>query len=326
MIAVLLVSLLGFAAIAIDIGHARLVSAEIQHAADAAALAGATAVYSPDFDDTVASARLLAQEFAAANEANGSAVDDLDLNAANDANGDIVVGEWDFGERTFEATTDGARVNAVQVRTARASERNTAVSTYLGQLLGVTEMSVRASAIAASGGPACVNGFPLALPRCGVLDSNGDPLCNGTTLRFANDRIDNAGLTGLTDESASTQDFRDIIDSYDPDAGCTVSADDTIRLNNGTPITALRGSLNSFLAQGPVTVFIPIIGPLSGEGTCELRYNNLYDIEGFVAFELTAVGYAPDQYIEGRVLCGVQASGPAGSEYFGLAAQPRLVD
>jgi Flp pilus assembly protein TadG len=322
-VVVSLTVLLGFAGLAIDIGHGQVVNAELHHGADSAALAGASGLLGTRVIDPILTSRVRAQELAAQNEANGTSIDDLDLNVGNDPEGDIVTGEWNWDDRSFTPTTEVTRANAVQVRTYRAPARGTGVDTFFGHLFGVDELDIEATAIAALGGPACVNAFPLALPECGVMDAAGDLICTEELIRFANDSIDNGGLTSLNLGSANVNTFRDIIDNYDRGGGCTAGVGDQIELNNGTPITALRGSLNRLLANGPIVVYVPIIS--TGTGSCEVRFNQSFEVMGFAAFQLSAVGYGSDQYIEGRILCDEEAPQQSGGGFYGISARPRLV-
>src|SRR5207249_3527906 len=85
-------------ALAIDIGVIALARCELQRAADAAALAAADELLdrqeltgAPDQRDEEAAARARAVQVAGANSAGGTALA-LDPNAANDPQGDVVVG------------------------------------------------------------------------------------------------------------------------------------------------------------------------------------------------------------------------------------------
>lgn len=114
-LALSLLVLLGFAALTIDLGYARMVQAQLQAAADAAAMGGAQRL-STDAAGLIA-ARSTAVSIGAANEANGHPVA-LDANPINGADGDVVLGIWDATAGTFTPSMNPELVNAVQV-TAR---------------------------------------------------------------------------------------------------------------------------------------------------------------------------------------------------------------
>jgi Flp pilus assembly protein TadG len=162
---VMLIMLLVFGGIAIDLTYHGSVKREFQRSMDAAALAGAGNL---GFDDTAfPAARAAAQNYAAANgfshydPALGNI--SLDLNTANNPNGDIVLGIWDGA--SFAPSLDGTQVNAVQ-----CNYTNTIPTSFLGLVPGLGSLPVAASAIAVSNPPLTVADgtciFPIALSDC----------------------------------------------------------------------------------------------------------------------------------------------------------------
>lgn len=121
-IVLLLVIILGFGALAVDIGYFYNVKNELQVAADAAALAGAVAL---QIDE--ATARTEAVQYALANFAMGTAVRVSDggvgantLSALSDNPGnDITVGFWDTSTGIYSAVATSTTITAVQVRARR---------------------------------------------------------------------------------------------------------------------------------------------------------------------------------------------------------------
>jgi hypothetical protein len=321
-------ALIGFAALAIDLGHGALVDSQLQHGADASALAGVTPLLGTRFADPIGAGRTRAFTIATQNVANGQPIaassqpSSFSLNPSNDPNGDIVSGIWNWTTRTFTPSTDPTRANAMQVRTARDAAHQTPVATYLAQFLGINQFDVRTSAIAAAGGPACASAFPIALPLCGITDANGQPLCNGQTLVFRNDTLDNAGLTSLTNGSANTQTYRDILNNYNPNAACTASAGTNISLSNGTQINALRNALDPWLNR---TVYMPVLDTSAFPG-CAVKYNQSMPVAGFTAFVITSIIYTgANQSITGHLVCNSTAPGASGTPFIGLGGRPRLV-
>ena len=172
-IALMIVVLIGFVSLAVDMGYMYVTKGQLQNAADAGALAGVAKL-----SDTTA-ARQSAQQFAQENKAAGEAVK-VDLNGANNANGDIVIGYWDKSTRTLSTTIPFGKVaNAVKVVARRTSETgegispdNKQVNTFFGKVIDWGQMSAKSEAIA------CRPAKPSA-PI--VLCQN---LCSATTFPF----------------------------------------------------------------------------------------------------------------------------------------------
>jgi Flp pilus assembly protein TadG len=161
-----------FGGLALDLAHLGTADDELQRSLDAAALAGAGKL---GFDSSVfPAARASAQNYALLNPIRtppyppSPAVDptwatvNLNLNTANAANGDIVLGHWDGS--SFTPTLTGNQVNAVLCR-----YQTTVPMTFL-RLLGFTSLPVAGEAIAWATQPVtppqdeCV--FPIALSSC----------------------------------------------------------------------------------------------------------------------------------------------------------------
>lgn len=188
MVAVGLMVLLGVAALVIDLGYARYVQAQLQNAADAAAMAGAMRL--DGTDEGVAAARATAAEIAALNIAAGDGVA-LDENDGNDAAGDIVLGSWDADAGAFVPSTDPGEANAVQVRARVPSLALLVAPMALG--LDTTPVGAATTAFAARGGAQAVDCFiPLGMPACLVDRYTVDGL-QDITLKLNPPGIDNVG-------------------------------------------------------------------------------------------------------------------------------------
>ncbi len=151
--AIMMVALLGFAALAVDVGNLYAAKGQLQRAADAAALAGASTFsdnslrQSGNADDpdeleelAVEWATARAWQYGYRNETTGVATG---LGGA-----DIVVGEFDFANPTAPLGTGNS--NAVQV-TARFTEGspNGPVDNFFASLFGFHQTDVVATATAA---------------------------------------------------------------------------------------------------------------------------------------------------------------------------------
>lgn len=172
-IALMLVVLIGFVALAIDIGYKYVAWTQLQNASDSASLAGISKL--PKFPattnitsfDNLSAARKEAWRFASKNAAAGKSVflvlssnyslPPSNLNNNNNAYGDIVVGHWSrTGGFTPANGTDS--INAVKVvsrRVTTATNPNVSIGdnplpTFFGKIFNISTMSAEASAIAAA--------------------------------------------------------------------------------------------------------------------------------------------------------------------------------
>lgn len=137
--ALVMTALLGFGALAIDMGYNYYTRNKLQVAADASALAGASQLENlPDQTPIVTEAL----EYA-----------DNNMSFANYGNvlvaADVVVGNWDADSRTFTAALDP--MNAVMTTTRRDDTAGNAVPAFLGGVAGFTEYDISASAVATWG-------------------------------------------------------------------------------------------------------------------------------------------------------------------------------
>lgn len=149
-----IVMFVGFAALAIDIGHLYGVRNELQNAADAGALAGARFLYTEDGTAVNAGANQLAYEAATANMSEKNAVE------VNE--GDVQRGHWSFSTRTFipnnsldpvnlwgkstdDLDMDPNFINAIKVTARRES---IPASAFFAGIFGYTGFTKQAEAIA----------------------------------------------------------------------------------------------------------------------------------------------------------------------------------
>jgi Flp pilus assembly protein TadG len=151
MVSIMMVVLLAMGAAVIDIGHALVAKNELQNVSDAAALAGDRALaiiyqgMTPAAQQSYvvtagnrATVVAAAQATAVANTAAGVPIT---INAA-----DIAFGTWNFSTRTFTATN--TTPTAVRVIARRDSVANGPISTFLANVVGLSNVSVNAVATA----------------------------------------------------------------------------------------------------------------------------------------------------------------------------------
>jgi len=146
--AVTLLVLIGFAALAVDIGMLYSVQAEMQRSADAAALAAAREL---QHDDRVKggdalltleqNARAMASALAAANPA-------LETPLFVHGDEDVEVGNWDFNDH-FDGGSPLPFANSTKVHAQRAPGRGGSIGLYLAKFLGHNEREMEAHSTAA---------------------------------------------------------------------------------------------------------------------------------------------------------------------------------
>ena len=169
----LLFSLVGFSALAIDLGHQFVVRNELQNAADAGALGGALVLYTHD-GKVNSAANIEARDVAISNLSDRTAVE-VDLGGGNDT--DVQRGWWDFSTKSFTVSNseDPADVNAVQVITHRSTSPS-----ILAGIFGYASFSRSAEAVAYLGyaGSSVDFDAPIALCQEKITDPvTGDYDC-----------------------------------------------------------------------------------------------------------------------------------------------------
>lgn len=199
----LLVFLLVMGGFAVDFAFQAAARTELQRSMDAAALAGAGKLA---FDDTVFdAARLNARDYGIRNPIRTGTVT-LDLNTpANDAAGNIVLGEYYGG--TFNPSLAGNKVNAVRCQI------QTTIPTSFLRLLGINTLPVAANAIAVSNPPmlpGCGTPIlPIAVTPCAFFDAGSGTFNNsngcgtGLTWISSNRICDNSAGSSQSCNSAA---------------------------------------------------------------------------------------------------------------------------
>ncbi len=198
-VGILIIVLLGFGALAVDIGHLYVARNELQDAADAGALAGAGRLYVAngtavnDGTAGIPSANQFAYNAAIANTSQNTAVEVQW--AAGSNTGDIQRGHWSFAARQFtpsdnltppvlwdhttaELDADTSFVNAVRVVTRRES---TPVAMTFARIFGFPTYPVTAEAVAYLGFAGRIEpnkvDEPLAICKQAITAPNGSYTC-----------------------------------------------------------------------------------------------------------------------------------------------------
>jgi Flp pilus assembly protein TadG len=167
LLGVVLPVFVGLAALSVDLSVTAITQAQLQSAADAAALAGAMQLVDDyrtqgktDLTNEINAANSSATQFAQANYVLGAAPVII-ANSNNSSSGDIVVGYLDPNNITATLDTTSAsesKYNAVQVTTSRNSSHGGLVPAYFSRILGNqgTDVTVTSTAI---GQNFSINGF-----------------------------------------------------------------------------------------------------------------------------------------------------------------------
>jgi hypothetical protein len=214
MVALLILVFIGFAAVAIDIGHLLLVRNELQNAADAGCLAGARFLYSDDGMAVNENSNQIAYQAAIANKSDKAPVD---VHWAAGNMGDVERGHWAFATRAFTPTeltqpvnlwdvapeeldANPAFINALRVKTRR---EDTPSASFFARMFGYENFSLSKEAIAYIGFAGTLSpgeaDQPIAICRESLL-TNGQYACS-TGRMITNHEL----VTGL--ESGGWTDF-----------------------------------------------------------------------------------------------------------------------
>jgi hypothetical protein len=180
MVGVALIMLLGFTALAVDLGYVMVTRNELQNIADGAAL-GATRqlgiIYEglnygelPTYVCDPALLTNVAREIALKNAAAGKYI------AINDS--DVTIGTWDAVTKILTPTLIGA--DAVRVRVRRDSAANGPIPTFFARIFGKDTMDVSAMATAALTGQSTEGpgGLPIPVGISKAWFMNKEVFCN----------------------------------------------------------------------------------------------------------------------------------------------------
>jgi Flp pilus assembly protein TadG len=342
-VAIMMVVLLSFGALALDISNAMIARNELQNVADAAALAGvrqlgliyaalpAGTSYTTYVLSNPGAVMTAATTVAYANRARE--VSNIVLNAA-----DIEIGVWNVGPRTLTLGNVGA--TGVRVTARRDGGPNAAVATWLAGVMNISSMNVVATATA-------------ALSPAGVLP----PGAGNAPFAFDENFFTNPAFCNMpiqfyptTTSCASFQTF----ELSPSNANTMGNIIDGMAANPPTytspQITANQTSLN-FIGGNVASAFPNLINLFNAKKVPDASspsgycwnvtvpvYSNPSNLTcGNPSGSLLIVGFAtacvwnvtgpPTQMINATVTCGAVTGGPGGGGAFGvLGAIPGLVE
>lgn len=226
--------LLSLAALVVDLGYARVVDAQLQNAADAAAHAGTARLDRTEAGLTAA--RELAVQVAGMHVAGGAPVV---LQTA-----DVITGVWDYTAGTFTQSADPLQVNAVRV----SAKRNALSLFFAPAAVGTDTLDLAANSHMTSiqSGASAVDCYlPLALPSC-IIDKYTVEGLNDITLQLNPATGDNVGYA-RANGAVNASFVRD--QAYSCTAAGTARVGDTMTLGNGELVSALDSVKDAVVAS-----------------------------------------------------------------------------
>ena len=344
-VAIMMVVLLSFGALALDISNAMIARNELQNVADASALAGArqlgviyaalpqgtpytTYVLNPAVVETVATA------VAAANKAR-QATSVVILPA------DIKIGVWNSGPHTLDPITNtGATGVRVTARLDASAGGNGPVATWLAGIMNIKSMNVVATATAAlTGTGTLLPGEANAPFWIDELIFNNPAYCN-SPIQFSPTGSPPIGCAGWT-----------TFDQSPPNANTEKQIVQGMTLNPPTYVapkitagqTSLEGTggnmasvfpslINLFNAKkvpdgsSPSGFCWDVTIPVYANNNCA-NPNTLMMVVGFASACVWQVQGSPTKQIDARITCGEVTNGNGGGGNFGtLGSIPGLVE
>jgi hypothetical protein len=305
--------LIGFVALAIDIGHLLVVRNELHNASDAAALAGASYLIPqnpppPPAPPDWATATTQATSAIGMNKSDGVTL----------TTGTVQVGYWDMASPppgpsyTLKSTaispgaTDCGAVKVTVTRTVPLS---------FAPVIGMKTVNVSATSTAVMASPGTANPgalLPMAITK-EVADQRASYTCPGNTFRIGSSYHYPSSEAGqwtsffLDDNNVPT--IRDLIANGNPDP---VHVGDLIWIEPGTKTT-----IYSSIPVG-ADVVLPVIQNIVTHAEVPVL--------GFVCFHITASVGGSGKYVEGcfNSTCYADYTSDIGPNY-GAYAPPRLV-
>jgi len=299
-VALVMLMLLGFAALAIDIGHLFAVRNELQNGADAGALAGARFLYNDDGTAVNTGVNQIAYDAATANHSetgSGSEVAvEVDWTGGNA--GDVQRGHWSFATRTFTPNASTAPVdlwnvsaeeldanlnfiNAVRVATRRAG---TPAVSFFAKLFGHQDFQLSTDAVAYIGFAGTLLPHdvdqPIAICEESILNDGDEYTCTVGRMINSGQNVassETGGWTSFSQDDACTggtnaQEVKDLVCGDGNPVPIMLGGD--MATNGGEIQSAFNQLIQCWAAATgkiqPWNVTLPVVScPGNNVGTCE---------------------------------------------------------
>jgi Flp pilus assembly protein TadG len=326
-VALVLVVLLGIAALAIDVGYLMAGRNELQNAADAAALAAARQLGENYKTGGTVNVITTAENVGHENKTAGVDLAIADVSAT--------LGMWD-PSTTPRFTATSTDPFAVQVEVKRVTGTGTgAVSTFFGKALGRNTADISAIATASlSGICTSANSLPLGIGRSWFTNLHANNFCTQIALNDTHSSC--AGWSNLSSAPYKQQDVQDLLEGKT--AIPTLTAGDTINFGGGTTTPILNdlialfndktkyASEKTFNADGSVKDWTTAVVVYEDSGTCSNPTGG-YRILGFSTVTITGfVTTGNNKGPVGTIQCNLVEQGRGGCFFAGTFGDiPRLV-
>jgi Flp pilus assembly protein TadG len=318
-----LMALLSFGAFAIDLARVSVVRNELQNAADAAALAGASGLLvAGSSGPNWAQAQTKTTNAVALNRSDGQTL----------TTGTIQAGYWNLtgspaGMQPTTITPGIDDAPAVQVTVTRATNQNGgAINLFLGGLLNLLSAPGSATAVAVAAAPSTVGTgglFPVVLDQC-VFNQYWDattnqPLIDPSTGQAYEFLITNGQTYGSSCSAGQWTSF--LTNANDvPTVSNLIANGNPTPLSIGDSIWVEPGAKTSLYGSVPtnVTVIMPVASQIASKTSVS--------IVAFAAFYIDASVGGSDKYIQGHFVGGYTmptAATGVGPNY-GAYIAPRL--
>ncbi|MCP3023398.1 TadG family pilus assembly protein [Cupriavidus basilensis] len=332
----LMIFMLAFAALTIDIARVLIVRNELQNAADAAALVGASGLYpanpNPNWSNGISQ---------------GSSA--VTLNATENVKlitGQAQAGYWNLqtrgqtGLKPQDITPGTNDVAAVQVTINRSStDNNGPVSLLLAPIFGMRGGALQASAVAVIAGAGNVGAgvlFPMAINSCmydlywnkttgqPVVDSSGNPIVIDIDTSYPvpartclSAEWASFNSSGQTNASTSASAIKNLITGGNANP-VSIGNSTTVNISNGVDASVYNTFTNTY-PNLPVIVYIPVVSNVTPG-------SNNVPVVAFAAFQITKVNKnGSHSYIEGNFVANQRIPGAGGvGPYYGAYVPPRL--
>jgi Flp pilus assembly protein TadG len=351
LVAILLVVIMGIAALAIDIGNLASTKGELQKLADGASLAAAGELgkhYLTGTCDTISLAAISGRANYVA-EQNVAAAKSITLQSS-----DVVLGCW-VEDHVFRAFGEGdcncssnPLPNAVKVTAHRDSEANTPVDTFFAGILGPDAVGLRADAVAALSGPGEALGVPIpvGISKAWFDEANWASEDKGfcdQDIKFypTGDLTGCAGWNVFGSWPSNAAKLAELLECLalpesDPDY-CpppTLTAGDNLVYTGGTVATAFDAMKNLFDTLKVVDPDYPdfpdgvwkVTVPVYDRDDCSNPQNEIRTV-GFTTAVITEVLETPEKTINAVVICDEIIPSHGGGGPFGtLSSIPGLVE
>lgn len=341
-VAIVMVVLLSFGALALDISNAMIARNELQNVADASALAGARQlgmIYQGLPQGTPYTTYVLSNPSAVVSAATTVALANQARQVSIVINaGDIQIGVWNTTTRTLAVGNVGA--TGVRVTARRDGGANGPVATWLAGIMGINSMNVVATATAALTGSGTVApgeaNTPFGLDE---LIFNNPAYC-GTPIKFYPTNSPPTGCAGWhtfqeTPPNAATE--RQIVQGLTPNPPSyitpQISAGQTsLEYIGGNVASVFPDLINLFNAKKVPDASSPsgycwnVTVPVYANQNCANPNTPIMTV-GFASACVWQVQGSPNHQIDGRVTCGEVTNGQGGGGNFGtLGSIPGLVE